>query len=298
MYISSKTKKILKIVGLVCFILVLTGCTSNLDANQQLIPERAITESTPWTLDVGLFDFLLVFPIAKSIIFASNILGNAAFGVVAITIIVNLLTLPIMIKSNISQQKIQLIQPEIEKIQRKYKGRKDQQSQMRQNAEIQNVYKKNNVSMFSSFTMLITLPIMLAMWQGVQRIDILYTTTVFGINLGSPMMEHVFAFEIPYIVLLVLVTATQFFSMEITQIMARRNPRYKVTAQTKQMNTMTRMMTLMVVYFVLIMPAAMSLYYITTNIINICRTLYIQFFHIEKSRKEVDSINKNFLDKK
>lgn len=43
---------------------------------------------------------------------------------------------------------MQLLQPELEKIQRKYKGRKDQASQMRQSAEIQNLYKKHNVSMF------------------------------------------------------------------------------------------------------------------------------------------------------
>ena len=72
----------------------------------------------------------------------------------------------------------------MEKIQRSNKGRKDQASQMRQNAEIQNLYKKNNVSMFGSFATFLTLPIMFAMWQAVQRIDILYSTYIFGINLG------------------------------------------------------------------------------------------------------------------
>ena len=47
-----------------------------------------------------------------------------------------------MVKSTVSTQKIQLLQPELERIQNKYRGRKDQASQMRQNAEIQNLYKK------------------------------------------------------------------------------------------------------------------------------------------------------------
>ena len=42
-----------------------------------------------------------------------------------------------MIKSTVSQQKMQLIQPEMEKFKNKYKGRKDQTSQMRMSAEIQ-----------------------------------------------------------------------------------------------------------------------------------------------------------------
>ncbi len=297
MYISSRTKKVLKVLGLVCFVLILTGCTSNLDSNGQLLADRAINKSTPWSMDAGIFDFLLVIPISKGIIYASDILGNVALGVVLITVVVNLITLPVMIKSTISQQKIQLIQPELEKIQRKYKGRKDQASTMRQNAEIQALYKKNNVSMFGSLTMLVTLPIMFAMWQGVQRIEILYESSFFGINLGTQLMEPVLAFQIPYIILVLCVAGTQFLSMEISQIMARRNPRYKQSNQMKQMKTMNRMMTIMIIYFALIMPAVMSLYWITTNTINICKTVYIQLFHIEKARKEVDSVNKNFLNK-
>ena len=46
------------------------------------------------------------------------------------------------------------------------------------------------------------------------------------------------------------------------------------------------------------MPAAMSLYWITTNVINIIRTVYIQLFHIEKAKKEVESTTTNFLNKK
>ena len=83
-----------------------------------------------------------------------------------------------MIKSTVSQQKMQLIQPEMEKIQNKYKGRKDQTSQKRMSAEIQALYKKNDVSMLASFTTFLTLPIMFAMWQAVQRIEILYQTVI------------------------------------------------------------------------------------------------------------------------
>lgn len=68
-------------------------------------------------------------------------LGNVAWGVVGMTIFINILILPIMIKSTESTQKMQLIQPEMERIQRKYAGRRDQASQMRQSAEIQALYK-------------------------------------------------------------------------------------------------------------------------------------------------------------
>lgn len=299
MVLDNKTKKYLKVICLVFFVAVLTGCTQNVDSNGVLIPSRAITLDTPWTLNKGWFDFFLVIPISKAIIYlGDSLLGNVAFGVVLVTIIVNIITLPIMIKSTVSTQKMQLIQPELEKIQRKYQGRKDQASQMRMNNEIQNLYKKNDISMFSSFATFLTLPIMFAMWQAVQRIDILYKTTLFGFNLGDKPMNHIFNFEISYIILLFVVAGTQFFAMKMTEIMSKRNPRYRPSQQMKSMNMMNNFMTVMIVYFAAIMPSAMSLYWITTNIINIVRTWYIYIHHIERAVKEVDEANTNYLTKR
>ena len=192
MILDNKTKKYLKIICLVLFVVVLTGCTANTDSSGKLIESRAITLDTPWTLDAGIFDFLLVIPISKSIIYIGDVLlNNVAFGVILVTILINILILPIMIKSTVSTQKMQLIQPEMEKIQNKYRGRKDQTSQMRMSQEIQNLYKKNNVSMLSSFSTFLTLPIMFAMWQGVQRIKILYETNFFGFNLGIKPIDKI-----------------------------------------------------------------------------------------------------------
>ena len=298
MILDKKTKKILKVLSLVLFVVVLTGCTANLDPSGKLIPARAISEASPWSFDAGWFDFIFVIPISKGIIFASKYLGNVAFGVIGITVLINLLTLPIMIKSTVSTQKMQLLQPEMDKIKRKYAGRKDQASQMRMNNEIQGLYKKNDVSMFGSLVTFLTLPIMFAMWQAVQRIEILYTTNFLGFNLGAKPWDNIMNLEIPYIILILAVAVSQFFAMEITNIMARRSPRYKQTAQMKSMKMMNNVMTVMIIYFAMTMPTAMSLYWITTNLINIARTVYIQIYHIEKAKKEVEATNTNYLNKK
>ena len=298
-FLDNKTKKYFKIICLVLFVVALTGCTANLDSSGKLIAKRAINLNTPWSMKSGIFDFLLVIPISKSIIYLGDVLlNNIALGVVLITILINIIILPIMIKSTVSQQKMQLIQPEMEKIQNKYKGRKDQTSQMRMSAEIQALYKKNDVSMLASFTTFLTLPIMFAMWQAVQRIEILYQTNMFGINLGAKPIDHVFKFEIAYIVLLAIVALTQYFAMKINTIMSKRNPKYRETSQMQSMNMMNNFMTLFIIYFAAIMPAAMSLYWMTTNIITIVRTWYIYIYHVEKAQKEVDQANTNYLTKR
>lgn len=285
MYLDQRTKKFLKVFGIVALVFVLAGCTSNLDANGKLIAERAINESTKWSLDAGIFDFILTIPIAKGILFISNYLGGIVGGVVGMTIFVNLLILPIMVKSTVSSQKMQLIQPEIEKIQMKYRGRNDQASQMRMSVEIQNLYKKHNISMFASFTTFLTLPIMLAMWQSVQRLEVIYTTTFFGLNLGEKPLEMITSGKWQYLIIVIIVGLTQFFAIQINQIMLKRNRKYKPSSQQKQMNQMNYMMTIMIVWFALSMPTAMSLYWITTNLITVARTVYIQLYHIEKQDK-------------
>ena len=88
-----------------------------------------------------------------------------------------------------------------------------------------------------------------------------------------------------YLFIVIIVGLTQFFAIQINQIMLKRNRKYKPSSQQKQMNQMNYMMTIMIVWFALSMPTAMSLYWITTNLITVARTVYIQLYHIEKQDK-------------
>lgn len=286
MYLDQHTKKYIKIVALVAFVFLLAGCTANLDSDGQLIASRAITADTEWSLSAGWFDFLLTIPIAKGILFITDLTGNVAWGVVALTIFINLLILPIMIRSTVSSQKMQLLQPEMEKIQRKYAGRNDQASQMRQSAEIQALYKKNNVSMWSSLITFITLPIMLAMYQAVQRIEVLYSSTFLTLQLGPTPMNMITSGHWQYIIVVSLVGLCQYFAIEINNIMARRSKKYRRTQQEQSMKTMNYVMIAMIVWFSLSLPTAMSLYWITTSIITVIRTVFIQLYVIEKDDKK------------
>lgn len=288
MYLDQRTKKILKVVAMVAVVFVLAGCTANIDANGQLLADRAINEATPWTLDAGIFDFLLTIPIAKGILWLSNTLGSVAAAVIIMTVFINILILPVMAKSTIATQKMQMIQPELDQIQRKYAGRKDQTSQMRMSAEMQALYKKHDISMFSSLTTFLTLPIMFAMYHAVQRLEVLYTSVMFGLNLGDKPMAEITSGHFEYIAIIVLVGLTQYFAIEITTILSKRNmrnPNARMSQSQKQMKQMNIMMTIMIVYFALSMPTAMSLYWITTNIVTVARTVLIQFLYMEKSRK-------------
>lgn len=289
MVLDPRTKKYLKIFAVIALVFIFTGCTSNVDKNGQLLASRAITESTPWTLKAGIFDFLLTIPIAKGILLITSWTGNVLWGVILMTILINLIILPVMIKSTISTQKMQMLQPEMERIQNKYRGKNDQTSQMRMQNEIMNLYKKNNVSMFGSLWTFLTLPIMLAIYGAVQRIQILYTSQAFGMNLGLTPLSQITSGKFIYIVVILVMALSQFFAIEINNLMLKRNKKYKPSAQQNQMKTMNIVMTLMIIYFGLIMPTAMSFYWITTNLITVVRTVFIQIQYIEKQENQKDT---------
>lgn len=272
---NPRQKKIIKMVLLVMLLVVLTGCARNLGTDGKLLPERAITVDTPWSLKAGIFDFLFVIPLAKLILILEPMMG-VTMAVVVTTIILNLITLPFMIKSTVSSQKMQMIQGKVQQIQRKYKGREnDRNAQMRMSNELNALYKKHGISMGASFVPFLTLPIMLAMYHAVQRITILYDATFLGINLGDTPMAHVTNFEINYIVLIVILAICQFFSVQISQILLKRKKGYRPNPQMEKMQTMNIMMLVMIVWVSLTLPSAMSLYWITTSVIAIARSIFI-----------------------
>ena len=74
-----------------------------------------------------------------------NGLFNAGFHnigvcIILFTVIVNILMLPLTIKQQKTSKLTAFMQPEIQAIQKKYKGKTDQQSQSRMQAETQAVY--------------------------------------------------------------------------------------------------------------------------------------------------------------
>ena len=78
---------------------------------------------------------------------------------------------PLQIKQQKFSKLSAIMQPEIQKIQKKYQGKKDQDSMMKMNEETQAVYQKYGVSPTGSCVQLaIQMPILFALYQVIYRI--------------------------------------------------------------------------------------------------------------------------------
>ncbi len=91
---------------------------------------------------------------------------NVGLAIILFTIVVNLLMLPLTLKQQKFSKLSAKIQPEIQAIQAKYKNRKDNDSAIAQNQEIQAVYAKYGVSPSGSCVqLLIQMPILFALYR-------------------------------------------------------------------------------------------------------------------------------------
>ena len=96
---------------------------------------------------------------------------NIGLSIILFTIVVNLLMMPLTIKQQKFSKLSAKIQPEIQAIQAKYKNKKDNESMMAQNQEIQSVYAKYGVSQTGGcLYLLIQMPILLALYRVIQAI--------------------------------------------------------------------------------------------------------------------------------
>ncbi|MCR5350569.1 MAG: YidC/Oxa1 family membrane protein insertase [Acholeplasmatales bacterium] len=123
---------------------------------------------------------LLSYPIARMCHAIGKVCGNSYFWAIFFTtLIVRTLAWPIYSKQNSSSLKMQLMQPELTAIQRKYQGRQDPRSQQMLQQETMRLYKKYNINPLGCvFTMFLQFPIFMSMYEVVQRINASRTVSV------------------------------------------------------------------------------------------------------------------------
>jgi len=96
---------------------------------------------------------------------------NIGLTIILFTIVVYVLMMPLTIKQQKFSKLSAKMNPELQAIQAKYKNKKDQQSVMAQNQEIQTVYAKYGVSPTGScMPLLIQMPILFALYRVIYKI--------------------------------------------------------------------------------------------------------------------------------
>ena len=289
-----KNKKIKKVAILSIAILLLTGCTTTLvDSKKQAVknPEtgQSLTENilcqpeNEKTVKIyeknkvnvkklpkcdnfkvtsggyeGLWTSIFVKPLAYIILKLGKLVNSFAISIIIITVILRFILFPFTKKMALQSEMMKQASPELERIRKKYEGKTDEASLMRQNQEMLMVYKKYNFNPLSScLVSFIQLPLFLAFFEAINRVPAIFEDKFIGLQLGTtPLVGFGTSTFYVYIILIVLIGATTIYTFKMSG----------ATSQDPSMKMMPVMMSVMIIFTALFMPSALGIYWVTQNL--------------------------------
>jgi YidC/Oxa1 family membrane protein insertase len=198
--------------------------------------------------------------------FHSNLGLSWAWAIVATTIVVRMILVPLVIRQLHSMQSLQKHAPQMKEIQKKYKH-----DRQKQNEELMKFYRENKINPAAScLPMLLQIPVMLALYYTLRHFDqnFLCSASMSPARCLS-LEKHTdlsFLHFIPSIadgttahwggfVLLVVYVGSQMASSL-----------FMMTTQDKTQRTLFMLMPLVFVFIISRFPAGLVLYWVTTNL--------------------------------
>jgi YidC/Oxa1 family membrane protein insertase len=177
-----------------------------------------------------------------------------AWAIVATTVLVRMILVPLTIKQIHSMQNLQKFAPQMKEIQKKYK-----QDKQKQNEELMKFYRENNINPAAScLPMLLQLPVFIALYYTLKHFNSNFPTAAHEdlswLHFVPDITLHTTAFWGGYVLLVVYVAS----QMASTLFMA-------ATAD-KTQRTLFMIMPLFFVFIIARFPAGLVLYWVTTNL--------------------------------
>ena len=218
----------------------------------------------------GFWHGVIIANFSRSILGVSAWFGNNyGLGIIAFTILIRLLILPLMVYQTQSMRKIQEVAPALKAIQAKYPNR-DTESMAAMQAEQSALYKEAGVNPFASFLPLIVqMPILIALYTAIRTTKQLETGTFLWTQLGQH--DHLF--------ILPILAALFTFASSYLVMMGQPEKNSMTTS-------MTYIMPIMIFIFAINVPSALSLYWVVSNAFQVAQTWTIQNpFEIRRERE-------------
>ena len=241
-----------------------------------------------------MFDFL-AYPMANLILLLYNLLGQSTVAAIAaLTLLINLLILPLTLSQQKSARKMQEFQPQLQKLQKKYANDKEKLAQ-----EQMKLYKDAGINpMGGCLPLLVQMPIWFALigairycipttplevfqfsghiykWlPGVVGIVPLQSTFL-GMDLGlPPSPAQWWSYSLP-----VLVLVTSWLQQKLMTPPTVADDQSQAAMMNKQMQIM---MPLMMMFFTLQYSTGLSIYFVISSLVRM-----LQYYFVKRGRND------------
>lgn len=203
---------------------------------------------------------LLVKPLAWVIVKVGLLVKNYGLSIIILGILLRLLVLPLTKQTLNMSEGMKKANPELQRLEKKYAGRNDQQSLLAKNQEMALIYKKYNIKPLSGcLVSLLQLPLFFAFLEAIQRIPAILEEKLLWFDLGTTPWKAITSGSYYYIVIVILIGASTYFSFKNTGTSAINEE------QAQQTKMMTKMMTIFIIFMSFTLNVGIGLYWISTS---------------------------------
>ncbi len=219
----------------------------------------------------GIWTTIFVKPLAWIIIQIGKVVKNYGLAVIFITLLIRMIMFPLTQKSALQSENLKLAKPELDKLEKKYKNRQDQEAMMQKSQEMLVIYKKYKINpMAGCLYAFIQLPLFLAFYEALNRLPLIFEGSFLGLHLGMTPLTGITSGRIYYIIIVVLVGLVTYYSFKLNSGASMNGD------QAKQMKMMTNIMTGVITLSSLTISSAIGLYWITNSGFTIVQNLIVK----------------------
>jgi len=238
---------------------------------------------------MGIWNTIFYQPLYNALIFLVDILpgGSLALAIIVLTIIVKLILAPLSLRALRNQLTQKRLQPYVSKIRARYSDKQEQA------AKLMEFYKLNKTNPFSGcLLVLLQLPIILALYttflRGVEADpDLLYSFVTMPANLGVEYLGGFINLQETSIALAIATGLVQLVQVRFSPTFQGQDSNTKALRDAKDQDEMQAILMqkvqrgmryfvpVMITIFATLVPAAVALYWMTSNLFTIVQEIIV-----------------------
>lgn len=219
----------------------------------------------------GIWTTIFVKPLAWIIIKIGNLVKNYGLSVIIVTLLIRMILYPITKKTALQSENMKKAKPELDKLEKKYKNRQDNEAQIQKSQEMMMIYKKNGINPLSGCLFsFIQIPLFFAFYEAMNRIPALFEENLLGFQLGTSPLTAMSNGKFYYIIFIILVIATTYYSFKLNSTASMSSD------QEKQMKMMSNISIIFISIASFTISTGIALYWIFNSGFTILQNLLVK----------------------
>lgn len=219
----------------------------------------------------GIWNTIFVKPLAWVIIKVGELLKNYGLSIILVTLLIRLVLYPITKKTALQSEMLKKAQPELEKLEKKYRNQTSQEAQMQKSQEMLFIYKKYKINPLSGCLFsFIQIPLFFAFYEALNRLPVIFEKDFLGLQLGTTPLTALGNGQYYYLIVVVLAILATHYSFKLNKTASMG------ADQEKQMSYMMKFATVMIAITSFTVSVGIILYWICNNLFTILQNLVVK----------------------